>query len=834
MRHKTFIAKYIIAGLVVVLSAAGRSATAQAPFGPSDPSVAYECGAYQWPLVQSPCPEVQIKQKHDHTPLKQYRAQGWDTVVTCSQRTLELSCMPYLPVQYFNGQYTVDTIPYDPPDPTFARGTKMPVSTDDDFAASPTEIPFSFFFYGIQKNAFVLGANGLITFNTASAGKYCPWKFSAPLPWGSESTNGAPKGIGTTVANMRDAIYGIYEDTHPIASYLHGDQGIYYGVQDEEPCRKIICSWNGIPTFPGSRNQQNRCTYQIVCYEGSNIIEVHVKRRGTNSQWQGGRGLLGIQNATGTLQSSGGVGTPNMYVQNGSPAAFYPTGSNLLTTTLDSVAFRFTPQGNTMAMSKWYRLMDNDSLVELTTDVYDTNGYYVPMGQVMSTCPTLTRAVVTPTRTSRYVFHTRFMDAAEHWYFLYDTIVVGMDTANSINIRPSGMAADVHQLDICASADAKLMIEYPELQDTSQLLINITRIRDGVETPLPDSLLTLGALYTDEETRLKTIPSILRQDETARNLRPGQIDSIHIQLIADFISGCHNTADMLVRIFPAYDTTEHHGICQGETFTWAVNGQSYTASTTTPQVNIPTSVGCDSVVHLNLHVSDVSYTIDEQHACKPYTWLNGVTYTESNTATALTDTMILVNQWGCDSTLQLDFTLTPMTPVIASDREYFDYDNLDVVLTDISTGGSTRVWHLPGGQTREVPSFTYTVSPNVDTAHIMMVEYSLYGCIDTAYLDLPFRHNVIWVPNVFVPTDDESGNGTFHSVSRHLTKQQTYIYDRRGIVVFQCEGIDCQWDGRDLNGNPCPQGGYVYVIRYVTEYDPATTHLLKGAVTLLR
>ena len=89
-------------------------------WGQSTPSEPLECGEWQWPAVQSPCPEVQVKQKHDHTPKPQYRHYGWDTVIDCNTREgIVLSCMPYIPVQYFNGTYTVDEIPYNPPDSTF-------------------------------------------------------------------------------------------------------------------------------------------------------------------------------------------------------------------------------------------------------------------------------------------------------------------------------------------------------------------------------------------------------------------------------------------------------------------------------------------------------------------------------------------------------------------------------------------------------------------------------------------------------------------------------------------------------------------------------------------
>lgn len=830
----------LLAGLLCLwLMPHSVSAQGVSSWGPSDPSVQNDCGIYQWPPQMLPCPEVQIKQKWDHTPMKQYKSQGWDTAVTCLQHTIELSCMPYIPVQNFSGYYTVDTIPYDPPDPTFARGTKMPVSTDDDFAATATPIPFSFFFFGQEKDAFVLGANGLITFNTNSAGKYCPWKYSAPAPWGNENTTGAPKGLGCTVANMRDAIYGIYEDTHPIASYLHGDQGIYYGVQDEYPCRKIICSWNGIPTFPGSRNQNNRCTYQIVCYEGSNIIEVHVKRRGVNSAWQGGKGLLAIQNATGQLQVHGDPGTSTMFVQDGAPAAYYPAGCNLTTSQMDSIAFRFTPHdiGTPQKTYSWYRIFDDgrDS-IPLTTDVTDTNGYFTPMGSRMPSCPNLTTAVVHPTEVSRYVFNLRFSDAGGNRYDLYDTITIGVDNSALITLRPSGADTSQHQLDICSGTDARLTIEYPGIQDTHHVVTQLVRVHNGMEYQLPDSLLILGQLYEDEETGLKRIPTKLISDSTALHLHPGDIDSIYVRLSVDFVSGCHNTAELLVRLFPAYDTVERYAICKGETFHWTLNGQDYSESTTTPQVNIPTvGVGCDSVIHLNLWVSDTSHTIVNVSTCKPYTWINGQTYSENNNATTNIDTVHLTNLAGCDSLVQLAFTIYPLTPLISADHDYIDYNNLDVVFTDVSIGGDNRTWIFPTGEPQYGVTARYTAPVGVDSITITMVEQSLYGCVDTAYITLPFHSDVIWVPNVFTPgRTDGNDNMLFGSVSRHLVKEQTVIYNRHGEKVFECHEIDCKWDGTDLRGKPCGTGGYMYVIRYITEFEPRVTHVLKGSVTLVR
>ena len=822
--------------VVLAWSAASMQAqeVVEPPFGPHEPSAKAECGKYQWPEVQAPCPEVQIKQKHDHSPLKQYQARGWDTVVTCQQRELELSCMPFLPVQYFNGQYTVDTIPFDPPDPTFARGKKMPVSTDDDFSSSPTQIPFSFFFFGERKEAFVLGANGLITFDTTAAGKYCPWKYSSPLPW-PDNTKGAPASMGTTIANMRDAIYGIYEDTHPISSYLDGDQGIYYGIQDEAPCRKIICSWNGIPPFPGVRNKDNRCTYQIVCYEGSNIVEVHVKRRGRNTDWQDGHGIIGVQNATGLPQEKGSIGTSTAYVQTGALPAYYPEGANLLTDTLENIAFRFTPQGNTVANGHWYRIFDDgrDS-VELpfaSVSTEDTNGYQVPMGEVMSSCPTLTTAVVSPTCVSRYVYHIRFKDASNYWYNLYDTITIGIDTTYDLSLHRMRGDNAARQVDICRGNIAQLVLEFPELQDTSHLTFHLTRTQQGTDVPLANSQLTIGQMYTDVQTRTKKIPMVLQPDKVAQTLPGNEPDTVHLAVEIDFINGCSNVENFLIITHPSYDTVDEHGICEGESFTWEYDSLTYTSTTHTPQVTVSTTAGCDSVVHLNLTVYEKSFSVDERRDCKPLTWLNGKTYTGDNSATREEDTVVLHNYWGCDSVVQLDFQIQPMEAIIESSLTHFDYDHMEVELTDVSYGGYNRKWLFPTGDPSYDQTARYTISDGLDSARIAMVEFSTFGCIDTAYITLPFQRDVIWVPNIFTPSAQD--NNLFGARSRHLIKAEMRIYNRFGVLMHICGEVDCQWDGTDRNGRLCPEGTYVYVIRYITEYAPLKTETLKGSVTLI-
>ena len=405
----------------------------------------------------SPCPQVLIEQKYDHVPATQYRQLGWDTVVTASQQEITLSSEPVIPVQFFNGTYAVTQIPYNPTVPSFHLDSipnchRMLHYADDMFQDSAQNIPFPFYFFGIRKDKFVVGDNGLITFNPDAARQRCSFNTKPPIPW-PDTVQGFD--VNCHVNHHRDAIYGVYQDIEVGPQYCSGTQGIWYGIIGEWPCRKIVASFNGAPFYPGSSNLTNRQTYQIVCYEGTNIVEVHIKRRHsslTNVAW-GKWGLIGIQNATGLPQMPGTPGHPNCYVFPGSPAAFWPAGANPLTEAdqIDSVSYRFTPQGNTPYTFLWYRLTADGDSIPLSTTPGDPNGWYEPMNQYDPLHPRLTRAHVSPSEPTRYVAYLYFLNAEGEKYRLRDTIFVGIDTGN-VAIDTIG----IHRVDMNVAGELTL------------------------------------------------------------------------------------------------------------------------------------------------------------------------------------------------------------------------------------------------------------------------------------------------------------------------------------------------------------------------------------------
>ena len=115
-------------------------------------------------------------------------------------------------------------------------------------------------------------------------------------------------------------------------------------------------------------------------------------------------------------------------------------------------------------------------------------------------------------------------------------------------------------------------------------------------------------------------------------------------------AGCPETNILNLTINENYigvDVQEH---C--DEYTW-IDGITYTESNNTASHVIANTSDCDSVVTLNLTILNSTTGVDVQEHCDTYTWIDGVTYTSSNN----TATHTLTNAAGCDSVVTLDLTI---------------------------------------------------------------------------------------------------------------------------------------------------------------------------------
>ncbi len=88
----------------------------------------------------------------------------------------------------------------------------------------------------------------------------------------------------------------------------------------------------------------------------------------------------------------------------------------------------------------------------------------------------------------------------------------------------------------------------------------------------------------------------------------------------------------------------------------------------------------------------------------------------------------------------------------------------------------------------------------------------------------------IYIPNVFSPQGD-GVNDRLKVVGSHYQKVLVRIFSAQSnALVFRADNLDDQWNGRDMNNVPCPEGYYFYAIE-VTGADGTTTS--KGEVVKL-
>ena len=97
-------------------------------------------------------------------------------------------------------------------------------------------------------------------------------------------------------------------------------------------------------------------------------------------------------------------------------------------------------------------------------------------------------------------------------------------------------------------------------------------------------------------------------------------------------------------------TTDVQEAC--DTYTW-IDGVTYSESNNSASITLPNSEGCDSTIVLDLTINNSISQMDVQSACDSYTWIDGVTYTESNSSA----TQLFTTTNGCDSTITLSLTL---------------------------------------------------------------------------------------------------------------------------------------------------------------------------------
>ncbi|MFD0964485.1 T9SS type B sorting domain-containing protein [Pseudofulvibacter geojedonensis] len=279
------------------------------------------------------CPEVVITDENSDQNIN----------INCNSQTGCVTLVANYPQTGVPTDYTVESIEYNPQYPYNGLAYPISVSVDDVWSDPKVSLPFNFCFYNQEYSEAVVSSNGAISFDLsnindngtnmsggdAEAADFCPWQFDLPIPDANFPTNIEPKKI-------TNAIYGVFHDIDPSEG---GEIG--WQVFGEYPCRALVVSYYQVPLFECT---DVTSTFQMVLYEATNIIEVNIEQKSICTEWNGGRSLIGLQNANGTMGIS-------------------PENRNTSAWETHNESWRFIPSGVANTSVSWYNTTNGNTFV---------------------------------------------------------------------------------------------------------------------------------------------------------------------------------------------------------------------------------------------------------------------------------------------------------------------------------------------------------------------------------------------------------------------------------------------------------------------------------------
>jgi len=195
--------------------------------------------------------------------------------------------------------YFVSQIPYNPM--PWDSGINV-VSPIDDVWSAAIPIGFDFYFFGTPYQSLVLGTNCLVSFDLANENQYCPWPIDAAIP--------------SPVTPLNSIMFP-WQDVNPALGGL-----IHHQVYGAPPNRRFVLSFDTVPYYQCT---DTFYTGQLILYESSGNIEMHIHHKSICQTWNGGSAILGVQDASG-LEAywASNYNFPNQWTANDEAWLFSP------------------------------------------------------------------------------------------------------------------------------------------------------------------------------------------------------------------------------------------------------------------------------------------------------------------------------------------------------------------------------------------------------------------------------------------------------------------------------------------------------------------------------
>ena len=290
---------------------------------------------------------------------------------------------------------------------------------------------------------------------------------------------------------------------------------------------------------------------------------------------------------------------------------------------------------------------------------------------------------------------------------------------------------------------------------------------------------------------------------------------------------CDSMVHLFLTVYETFYHTEYDTICDNRSQYF---DGGYYHKEGTYVINHYTTDGCDSVMTLHLATLPSYNDTDDIIICYggSYEWIDDSVYSEPTDQPNVH--FFAVN--GCDSVRNLVLRIDD--PVVADYKlspDIVTAEGQEVQLADRSLNSITRTWTVGGRSYGTSPQISFPYPSDVDTLRVVLAVSSNLGCTDTARFIVSYDGARFWAPSVITP--ELPSNNYFFIATCALASFECRIYNRQGLLVYQTSDPSFHWNGTH-GGSACPQGAYVYTVRYTTIAQPLNNHTITGSVLIVR
>lgn len=428
----------------------------------------------------------------------------------------------------------------------------------------------------------------------------------------------------------------------------------------------------------------------------------------------------------------------------------------------------------------------------------------------------------------------------------YNFLWSNQSTSEIINVDSSGFY-NVHvDNGLGCEGDATIEVEIhpvPSLQTSTAAMCNGEAVTIGND---------LGAAYVyNWNTNENTAQIVV--DKAGR----------YTQFVEDAVYGCSNATyvDVVVHSNPVVDLGNDIEVCEGvDVVLSEVTPNSNASLLWSTQDTIPSiqvfnsgdyslkvtsNQGCVGHDTVNVKFIPIPY-IDlgpDINLCEGetgvvnadvqnlnYTWSTGE-LTSSFDVNQTNTHIITVSNQLCSSTdtIQVNVVPLPTSEIDHSlDNKFYCFDDLDGRGVHVSAGSNPSYDYVWG---------TGETTPDISlmSAGTYVVNISVGNCFITDRITInEYCPSTLYVPNTFTPNNDGK-NDSFNAEGTNITDYHMYIFDRWGMLLYESESMDNDWDGT-FKGREAQIDTYVYKIYYSMNHPDGNPrqHQKVGHVNIVR